>query len=1008
MDLSGRGLKTLDVQRLFYERFSAIDFSSIVSLDLSDNELSELPDCLTRLESLRALYLHQNSLTELPEWVTEWDDLAELTLGENRFAKFPTHILQLPLRHLDASLNQMREVPRTLLEHPSLESLDLSDNLLRHIGGPRKENLALKTLQLQGNPLKSLPTNLVLFEQLNELRVSRTEVQEIPEDIGDLESLVTLDLRDTPIWVLPHSITRLHRLAVLDLTSTRIKSLEPWLAGLPRLSQLMVADTNLPPEMAAAAQGGTESLLGYLTALMGAKTKLVECKLVLVGEGAVGKSSLLAALRNEEWVADRPTTHGVEIKSLELGQGAPSIAFNAWDFGGQKEFRPANHLFFSAPAIYLLLWKPREGPESGLVEDWITLIHHRVGGSARIIVVATHGGPAGTVSDLDRDALRAKFGEILVGFAEVDSKFPDERLGALKEVIHRAALALPGVQRDFPERWWDFRASLEVEGDPYLTIDTLKARASSVGILASEAVLLAETAHRTGRWVFFGEDYPTGGGFVVLKPEWLNIAINRALSSADIAASGGLVSHSTLVGLWSTYEAPLRAVFLNIMAQYELLYRVPDLEGEPTYLIAQLVPTSQPDLSSVWTNFSAFESFLREVEVFERVDNTPASPFGLMERLIVRLHRLSLGRDDVRDSLHWRRGVALQDRNANRALVRLLGTSLVVDVRGPFPAALGWLVVNEVRDLVDISGVWEGLSTRVFVRCPNGLCPTEPVGRGRFNGDKLIQGLAQGLTRVQCPRPDCDAVLDVHRILNSAGELGDRSERLERAIDEAEGRILASIHSMRVAASHDTQELRRELSMVDFYLQSVTVSLADVAADGPRLFSVSRVDKSILNPQITHIQLRITLWCEYSRLPVPWLSPGKGEYSLTVPRDWLVKAAPTLRGISRVLRLATPFLPLPDLGFSEAEQEHLAGLFGEIESLASSEGIEGEAAPFPAGFEEADIRTLQQYVREKDPSWGGLVRVREPSGRYVWMHPRFKQFSQSLVSGRGRAASVSS
>jgi GTPase SAR1 family protein len=98
---------------------------------------------------------------------------------------------------------------------------------------------------------------------------------------------------------------------------------------------------------------------------------------VLVGEGGVGKSSLLAALRAERWVEKRDTTHGVEIKPVEVSHEGRAITLNGWDFGGQKIYRSTHQLFFTAPAVYLVVWKPREGPELGLVEHWIAMIRHR-------------------------------------------------------------------------------------------------------------------------------------------------------------------------------------------------------------------------------------------------------------------------------------------------------------------------------------------------------------------------------------------------------------------------------------------------------------------------------------------------------------------------------------------------------------------------------------------------------------------------------------------------------
>ena len=123
---------------------------------------------------------------------------------------------------------------------------------------------------------------------------------------------------------------------------------------------------------------------------------LNEAKLILIGEGEVGKSCLLGALRGDPWVEGRPTTHGIEIKPVKVTDPATGteITLNGWDFGGQRVYRPTHQLFFSAPAVYLVVWKPREGPQQGFVKEWIKLVKHREP-DAKILVVATHGGPEG-------------------------------------------------------------------------------------------------------------------------------------------------------------------------------------------------------------------------------------------------------------------------------------------------------------------------------------------------------------------------------------------------------------------------------------------------------------------------------------------------------------------------------------------------------------------------------------------------------------------------------------
>ena len=153
---------------------------------------------------------------------------------------------------------------------------------------------------------------------------------------------------------------------------------------------------------------------------------LNEAKLILIGEGDVGKSCLLGALRGDPWVEGRPTTHGIEIKPVKVTDPntGTEITLNGWDFGGQRVYRPTHQLFFSAPAVYLVVWKPREGPQQGFVKEWIKLVKHREP-DAKILVVATHGGPKERQPDIDRQEIWDLFGkDTVIDFFHVESKPP--------------------------------------------------------------------------------------------------------------------------------------------------------------------------------------------------------------------------------------------------------------------------------------------------------------------------------------------------------------------------------------------------------------------------------------------------------------------------------------------------------------------------------------------------------------------------------------------------------
>jgi hypothetical protein len=73
-------------------------------------------------------------------------------------------------------------------------------------------------------------------------------------------------------------------------------------------------------------------------------------------------------------------------------------------------------------------------------------------------------------------------------------------------------------------------------------------------------------------------------------------------------------------------------------------------------------------------------------------------------------------------------------------------------------------------------------------------------------------------------------------------------------------------------------------------------SLDDEAADGPRLFTLEPLDATFRRPGWTKTRMRLTLFCEHSRLAVHVIDQTQaGVYELEVSRDWWIKAAPSSR-----------------------------------------------------------------------------------------------------------------
>jgi len=256
----------------------------------------------------------------------------------------------------------------------------------------------LEKLDVDGNQLKTLPKSLENLLKLNWLRLGTSTggnpFDAIPEIVHEMKQLETLTVSECRLEVLPSWISEFVKLKQFAASGNKINVLPSSFAQLEYLTYLSLDDNPLNPALQSAYNacqkyGGKhedyDPLWAYLRSLEQNAEPLYEAKLVLVGEGNVGKTTLLKALKGKQGEAPQehePTTHGVEIDihGLRLphpAQDGVEIQLNAWDFGGQDVYRVTHQFFFSRRSLYLLVWEPRRGVQQGQVEDWLNMIRLR-------------------------------------------------------------------------------------------------------------------------------------------------------------------------------------------------------------------------------------------------------------------------------------------------------------------------------------------------------------------------------------------------------------------------------------------------------------------------------------------------------------------------------------------------------------------------------------------------------------------------------------------------------
>ena len=651
--------------------------TKLPELTVDDNRLTSLPPEIGQLTNLQTLTLSKNQLPSLLSEIGQLTKLRELTVDDNRLTSLPPEIGQLTnLQTLRLSKNQLTSLPSEIGQLTKLRELTVDDNRLTSLPPEIGQLTNLQTLRLSKNQLTSLPSEIGQLTKLRELTVDDNRLTSLPPEIGQLTNLQTLTLSENQLTSLPSEIGQLTKLRELTVDDNRLTSLPPEIGQLPCLRLLRIEFNRItifPSELADLlsrklalhAEGnplqepiselinrGSDALVAYLRSLEDAIPQY-EAKVLLVGEGNVGKTSLLAALLNEPFIEKRETTHGIEIRPLIMRHPDIDVdmTIRAWDFGGQELYRITHQFFYSRRAVYLVVWNAREGQESNEVDGWLRRIRLRVSRDARALIVATHTDERRP--ELDYPFLEQNFPILLAGRYEIDNR-SGHGIDSLREGIAAEVANLPQMGQLISPRWIAVRDEVitRARTEPQITYEQFAQICSRHGVVGDEINTLAELLHDLGQIIYYGEDEGLKD-FVILNAEWLTKAISYVLEDIPTREADGVLDHAHLKEIWqdrpagSSYPARYHPYFLRLMEKFDVSYRLAD--NEYRSLVAQLVPRDRPELP--WDLFTPPYNGVRSIVMVCRLSEPVP---GLMAWLTVRHHHASTGK-------HWRTGVFLRD-----------------------------------------------------------------------------------------------------------------------------------------------------------------------------------------------------------------------------------------------------------------------------------------------------------------------------------------------------------
>ena len=491
------------------------------------------------------------------------------------------------------------------------------------------------------------------LKKLISLFIDYNQLSKVPDCIAYLSNLKRIDLNDNQLQVLPIFLEKLPRLEALLLHNNASLKIPVEILG-PTYEEVNDGATAANPA----------DILNYYFRIQANHQPLNEAKLILVGFGAVGKTSLANRLIHGTFDPDSKKTEGINITpwSLRLNQ-SEDITLHVWDFGGQEIMHSTHQFFLTERSLYLLVLNGRQGHEDTDAEYWLELIQS-FGGDSPVIVVLNKISEH--PFDVNRRALQQKFPNIRE-FIQTDCD-TETGIDTLRAAIERETDRLEHLRDPFPGSWFEIKKRLSDMKANYISFEKYREICQTDGEPEPSAQeSLAVHLHSLGIALNYKDDSRLRDTHV-LNPHWVTNGIYKLLNDHDLTASNGELEIDCLNRLLDPKDYPKARhdFLLGLMRKFELCF--PFQEDDKRYLIPDLLDKQQPEAAS---QFKPAECLNFRYEY-------PILPEGLLPRFIVRTHVLS------DHQLRWRTGVIL-NFEGNQALVKAdpQEKSVEINVNGP-------------------------------------------------------------------------------------------------------------------------------------------------------------------------------------------------------------------------------------------------------------------------------------------------------------------------------------
>jgi internalin A len=711
--------------------------TQLQTLHCSRNQLKDL-SILSGLAQLQTLHCSNNQLTELPT-LAGLIQLKCLTCSDNQLMglSFLSGLTQLQM--LSCINNQLTDLS-PLSGLTQLKTLHCNSNQLKELL-PLSGLTQLQTLSCSNNQLTNL-LPLSGLTQLQTLSCSNNRLTDL-SPLSNLTQLQMLNCSNNQVTELS-PLSGLTQLKRLNSSGNQLVDLLPLLPLIRRgirvsrnnrdfilFQGINIANnplTNPPIEIA---EQGNEAILNYFKEREQGIQYIREAKLLVLGEGGAGKTTLVRKLLRgfaEPMPTEQESTHGIEIADdVFTCTDDTDFSMHIWDFGGQEIYHATHQFFLTKRSLYVLVADVRK--EDTNFDYWLEVIG-LLSDQCPVLIVQNQRG--GRSKALDVKGLQAQFPH-LQGVVSLDLSRDEADFNHLRDKLRQHIQALPHTRDEWPISWAAVRRELEAQKQttPFISLEKYLDLCEQQGLDEESALILSQFLHDFGVCLHFQDD-PLLKLTLFLDNRWVTKGVYEVLDNPTVADQKGFFSPRQVQDIWSDprYRRK-RDELLQLMHKFEVAYRLTEKEGSG-YLAPHLLSAEAPDLA--WSDANNLQ--LRYDYVF--------MPKGLLSRLMVRLHRHLPDPDKEA----WRTGAVFHRQGAKvRVVEQYRDRQLVLHGLGDEVKALITIISDEIDYL---NRQYKGLRVQRMVPCNCRVC--KPMAKPHFyTYEDLMRRKERGKATVECP-----------------------------------------------------------------------------------------------------------------------------------------------------------------------------------------------------------------------------------------------------------------